>query len=495
MADMKTADKKKSGLMPMIHSVIGIAIMLLFPHLPISLPQVTPTGMEVLGIFIGTLYLWTTVDPTWSSVLCIFAIGVSSYAPMGSVLSAAFGTPVVVQFLFMMVFTGALVEEKITLYIGRWFLTRKVMEGRPWVFTFVISLGCTIMAFAMANVFAPIFLFWPIMYGVFQQLGISRDEKYAKLMVILVVFGSLLGFPVPPYASNGLALLTNYRNIAAAAGSDVAINDAKYLICTLLLAVVVLAATILFCKFVFRPDVSKLKALKIADLDRNPLPPMTVRQKILSGAFCVYILCMLLPSWVPQLPGMAFLSANSLGLAMAFVAILSALRIHNEPVMRFGRVMTTQIAWPSYFLIVAAILIGNVLTAESTGISAFLNVVLSPIFSGMSTVAFIIVMMVLLMILTNLCNSLVVGMIMQPVILNFCMTNGINAAPIVTLSIFFVLSCAMVTPAASPFAAMMFGNKDWLDAKDIYKYGAAIVLLELVLILVIGIPLTNLFMG
>lgn len=495
MADTKITDKKKSGLMPMIHSVIGIAIMLLFPLLPISLPQVTPTGMEVLGIFIGTLYLWTTVDPTWSSVLCIFAIGVSSYAPMPGVLSAAFGAPVVVQMLFMMVFTGALVEEKITLYIGRWFLTRKVVEGRPWAFTFVITLGCTIMSFVMAAPFAPILLFWPIMYGVFQQLDISRDEKYAKLMTILVVFGALLGFPVPPYASNGLALLSNYRNIAANAGSDVALNDAMYLICTLLLAIVVLVVTILFCKFVLRPDVSKLKALKIADLDKNPLPPMTLRQKILSGTFCVYVLLMLLPSWVPQLPGMAFLSANSLGLALVFVAILSAIHVQGEPVLKFGRVMTTQIAWPSFFLIVAAILIGNVLTAENTGISAFLNVVLSPIFSGMSTVAFVIVMMILLMILTNLCNSLVVGMIMQPVILNFCMTNGINAAPIVTLSIFFVLSCAMVTPAASPFAAMMFGNKDWLDAKDIYKYGAAIVLLELVLILVIGIPLSNLFMG
>lgn len=489
------ADKKKSGLMPMIHSVIGIAIMLLFPLLPISLPQVTPTGMEVLGIFIGTLYLWTTVDPLWSSILCIFAIGVSSYAPMAGVLSAAFGAPMVVQMMFMMIFTGALVEEKITLYIGRWFLTRKVMEGRPWVFTFVIALGCCIMSFVMAAPFAPIFLFWPIMYGVFQQLGISRNDKYAKLMVILVVFGALLGFPVPPYASNGLALLSNYRNIAANAGSDVVLNDAMYLVCTLLLAVIILAVTILFCKFVFRPDVSKLKELKVADLNKNPLPPMTLRQKILSGAFCVYVLFMLLPSWVPQLPGMAFLSANSLGLCVGFVAILSAVLIQGEPVLKFGRVMTTQFAWPSFFICLTAILIGNVLTAENTGISAFLNTILSPIFSGMNTVTFIIVMMVLLMVLTNLCNSLVIGMIMQPVILNFCMTNGINAAPIVTLSIFFVLSCAMVTPAASPFAAMMFGNKDWLDAKDIYKYCAIIVLLELVLVLVLGIPMTNIFMG
>lgn len=489
------AEKKKSISTVAIHSAIGIAIMFLFRFLPVSLPQVTPTGMEILGIFIGTLYLWTTVDPIWSSVLCIAAIGLSSYAPMAGVLSTAFGAPVVVQILFMMVFAGALVEEKVTLYVGRWFLTRKVVEGRPWVFTLVVCMGCCVMSFVMASPFVPIFLFWPIMYGVFQQLGITRDDKYAKLIIILVVFGALLGFPVPPYASNGLALLSNYRGIAANAGSDVVINDAMYFVCTMILALIILTITILFCKFVLKPDVSKLKALKIADLNKNPLPPMSLRQKVLGLSFCVFVLCMLLPGWAPTLPGMAFLSANSLGLAMIFVAILSAIPLQDGPVMNFNRVMTAQMSWPSYFIIVAAILLGNVLTAENTGISAFLNAVLTPIFSGMSTVTFIIVMMVLLMVLTNLCNSLVIGMIMQPVILNFCMTNGINAAPIVTLSIFFVLSCAMVTPAASPFAAMMFGNKNWLDAKDIYKYASIIVLLELVLVLVIGIPLTNLFMG
>lgn len=222
---------------------------------------------------------------------------------------------------------------------------------------------------------------------------------------------------------------------------------------------------------------------------------MTIRHKVLAGSFVLLILCLLLPSWLPNAPGMAFLNANSLGLAVLFVAIFSGLIISGEPVLNFTKVMQNHVAWPTFFLCTSAILIGSVLTAENTGISACLNVVLTPLFSGMNTVTFVIVLMVLMMILTNLCNSLVIGMIMQPVILSFCTTNGVNAAPIVTLSIFFVLSCAMETPAASPFAAMLFGNKDWLDSKDVYKYCGLLILMELVLVLVVGIPLTNLFMG
>ncbi len=66
--------------------------------------------------------------------------------------------------------------------------------------------------------------------------------------------------------------------------------------------------------------------------------------------------------------------------------------------------------------------------------------------------------------------------------------------PIVTLTVFFVLSCAMFTPAASPFAAMMFSNKEWLPAKDICKYTGVFILAELALVLVVGLPLSSMLM-
>ena len=118
-----------------IHSIVGVAIMFLFRYLPISLPEVTPVGMEIIGIFIGTLYLWTTVDPVWSSLLSVFMIGISSYGPMNQVLASAFGNPVVIQMFFLMIVMNAMVYNKLTAYIGRFFLTMKINSGRPWVFT------------------------------------------------------------------------------------------------------------------------------------------------------------------------------------------------------------------------------------------------------------------------------------------------------------------------------------------------------------------------
>ena len=61
--------------------------MLLFRWLPFDMPKITDLGKQILGIFVGTLYLWTTVDLVWSSVICIFMIGATAYAPMPAVLS------------------------------------------------------------------------------------------------------------------------------------------------------------------------------------------------------------------------------------------------------------------------------------------------------------------------------------------------------------------------------------------------------------------------
>ena len=195
-----------------IHSLVGVSIMILFRYLPLGLPEITPVGMEIIGVFIGTLYLWTTVDPVWSSILSIFMIGVSSYAPMNQVLSAAFGNPVVIQMLFLMIVMNSMVYNKLTAYIGRFFLTMKINSGRPWVFTAMLMVGAMLMA-AFVGPFSPIFLFWPVLYDIFQEIGIKKGEKYPTIMLILVAIATLLGFPVPPYSGNSLALIGSYAGI------------------------------------------------------------------------------------------------------------------------------------------------------------------------------------------------------------------------------------------------------------------------------------------
>ncbi len=485
--------------MSYIHFAIGLLIMLIFRFIPVGvLPNVTEPGLQIMGIFIGTIYLWTTSDPSVASITAIVMIGLSDFTTAGGALVGCFGNATVIQMLFLMIFMGGLTNRRLTVYIGRWILTRKVIEGKPWVFTTAILLGSYCMS-VFIGCFAPIFLFWPVLYGIFEDVGFKKTDKYPKLIVIGVVLGALIGFPVPPYMSNGLALLGNYRGLLPNFGNlsempGVMIADGTYFIACFIMGLLLIASVVLVMRFVFRPDVEPLKDVTIEMLEKNPLPPMNKAQKIYGVSLVVFIFCMLVPSLLPTVPVLSFLYQNSLLVPVALTVILCLLRGEDGPVLDMQSVMGKDFAWPTFWLCTAAIYLGGVLTNEATGITPFLNTVLSPIFTGMSGAVFTVVLLLVTVVLTNICNSLVIGMIMQPVVLTYCVSAGVNPAPIITLLIFTVLLSAACTPAASPFAAMLFGNKDYLTSGDVYKYATTFVLVELAIILVIGIPFINLLL-
>lgn len=485
--------------MSYIHFAIGLLIMLIFRFIPVGvLPNVTEPGLQIMGIFIGTIYLWSTSDPSVASITAIVMIGLSDFTTAGGALVGCFGNATVIQMLFLMIFMGGLTNRRLTVYIGRWILTRKVIEGKPWVFTTAILLGSYCMS-VFIGCFAPIFLFWPVLYGIFEDVGFKKTDEYPKLIIIGVVLGALIGFPVPPYMSNGLALLGNYRGLLPNFGNlsempGVMIADGTYFIACFIMGLLLIVSVVLVMRFVFRPDVEPLKDVTIEMLEKNPLPPMNKAQKIYGVSLVVFIFCMLVPSLLPTVPVLSFLYQNSLLVPVALTVILCLLRGEDGPVLDMQSVMGKDFAWPTFWLCTAAIYLGGVLTNEATGITPFLNTVLSPIFTGMSGAVFTVVLLLVTVVLTNICNSLVIGMIMQPVVLTYCVSAGVNPAPIITLLIFTVLLSAACTPAASPFAAMLFGNKDYLTSGDVYKYATTFVLIELVIILVIGIPFINLLL-
>jgi len=491
---MSVNNTQKKEQMTLIHSLIGVAIMIGFRYLPLNLPEVTPTGMEVIGIFLGTLYLWTTVDPLWGSIISIGMVGFSSYAPMPQVLKECFGNPTLVQSLYMMAMAGALVCYNVTAYIGRFFITRKFTNGKPWLMTFVICMGAFCMS-AFVNCFTGIFLFWPVMYDVFQEIGYKQGDDYPRVVLTLIVISALIGFPVAPYAQNGLALLNNFYTITESLPTGpVEVNNAAYMAASLTYGVLAITACVLFAKFVLRPDIEKLKKFDIESLNKTPLPPMNKSQKVLSAGFITLVLMMLIPSIVKGIPFIDYIGAATTGMGFFILGVLAALRFDGKPVVNVGEVFSKNISWSSYYIIAAAIFLGSVLTSQNTGVSAMLKVVLSPIFNGMSPLVFTVVLLVFAGVLTNLCNSLVIGMILQPIIVTYTVQSGSDPRPMVTVMILFVLMSAAITPAASPFAALLHGNKEWIETKYVYKYTVPFVLIEFLIGVLVIVPMLNVLM-
>ena len=204
-------------------------------------------------------------------------------------------------------------------------------------------------------------------------------------MLIAIVIASLLGFPVPPYMSNGLALLGNFRgllaNFPALAGTT--ISNASYFLACILNGAIEVLLVVAIMKYILKPDVEPLKQVTIEKLNKNPLPPMNEGQKIYFGLLIAFVFCMLFPSLLPTWPILSFLNENSFVVGIILCVIGIAVRVEDGPVLQMGPVMG-NLSWPTYYLCLVAVLIGSVLTAQSTGITPFLNTILAPIFKGMS---------------------------------------------------------------------------------------------------------------
>jgi len=172
---------------------------------------VTVVGMKVLGVFIGVIYLWSFVSILWPSLLGMIALGVSGYAPMPTVLLKSFGDTVPVLVLFAMILFGAIQHYGVTKYISRWFLTRKVINGRPVMFSFIFIYATYVLAALSANILPALLLMWSILYGVLENVGYKKGDKYTAIMVIGTMFGAISGQAAKPFTGSALAVVASFE--------------------------------------------------------------------------------------------------------------------------------------------------------------------------------------------------------------------------------------------------------------------------------------------
>ena len=100
-----------------------------------AIDPITPVGMKVVGIFLGVVYLWSTVDLIWPSMLALLMIALSGYtgdvtgyAAMKLVLKEAFGNNTMVSLMFAMILFGGVSVVGCTKYFIRFLMARKFMN-------------------------------------------------------------------------------------------------------------------------------------------------------------------------------------------------------------------------------------------------------------------------------------------------------------------------------------------------------------------------------
>lgn len=490
---MSQKEKPQVSKTMFIHIAIGIILMFAGWFIP-PFASITELGMKILFIFIGVIYLWSTVETTWSSCLAVILVGMSGYtAKIGDTITSGFGNTTVVLVLFSMILFGGLIESGVAKYIARFFLTRKISNGRPYVFTFIFTIGLFVVSL-LTNVFATLMLAWPIAYAILNEVGYTKEDKFAKFFVFCAFLGSIFGQITIPFRGSKIAIFKGFEN---AFGSG--IDFLMFMVFDAFMAVVLTLILLFLCKFVYKCDVSKMKNFSVDYFDNDPLPKMNNTQKYYLAVCFLYILCMLLPNVLDAtIPVVAFLNKlGTTGITIAWVIASCIIHFDGKPALDFKQVSAKHVQWNVIMLVVVAIMMSSALTSEGTGIKPLIMSVLTPILGGHSMWMTGCLMMLVGFILTNVANNFVCAMVMLPLFGTFAAETAmdpVTAAAIACASI-VCLYMAFLTPAASPYAGMLFSNTDWFTPADIMKFAVPFSILLIAAFFFIGYPVALFLFG
>ncbi len=495
----------------LIHSVIGVSLMVFGRFIPppsISVAYdpkleaagiplvdgqhllgVTPEGMVIIGLFFGVVYLWTFVDSLWPSFLGVALFGMTSHVLMPQALNQFMGNPMTVMLFFLFMFAAILMRSNISAYLARWFMTHPIVRGRPWAFTAMILVGTYFVA--MLEQTTACFLMWPALYIVFDYVGFKRGDKYVTLMIVNTMMVALLSFATDPFKGGAFYLLNNMSMLADNAPGDVVpVNIALYLLFSVVLSFVSIGAILFFMRFVYRVDVSPLKKIDPEILNRDELPPFSLQQKLILALFFLYAGWLLTPGIIGRdnVIG-AFLAANSLAASLIIVFLATAIRVGGKPLANLAETNKSY-PWRTFVLIATAFMLGNAMTGPGTNVTLYMEFFLKTHLAGMSELMLTVLIVCLAIVVTNFCNSVVAGLIFTPVILALCSGLGFAASPII-VCFFFIVLIAAVTPAASPFAAILYDNPDWISRRNVALNTLVSSGIILGVVVVVGIPLAR----
>lgn len=179
-----THDTKKT-----IHTIISLVIMFGLGFLPPVL-DLTVSGMKILGILIGAIWGITFCESIWPCIAAMLAMIVLNVAPVGTVLSTGLGSDSCISMIFLFTFVAILEKYKITEFLATFLLSRNILRGKPWIFSYVLIIG-TMFCGAFGSSFPAMIVFWSVLIATCKMYDMKPYTAYPTVMFMGICIGGL----------------------------------------------------------------------------------------------------------------------------------------------------------------------------------------------------------------------------------------------------------------------------------------------------------------
>lgn len=492
-----SAVKKKGVSVLNINVIIGLVLIFGIPFLPAPDP-LTRVGLAVLGAFIGTVYLWATVELPWPSIFSIIVISFYTNAifpPAGpgiwKAIIESVGNWVIPYLLAVLLLTYALTESGFTNRLALWFMTRSFAKKGAWAFTYMFFI--TVMVFALfIDAISTQLFFFALSYIIFKKIGFEKGDKYPLMIVIGVTFITCLGFAMTPI---GHALTIIGIGVFGGASGGLQIGFLQYMMIGIPTGLVAFAIMIAFFRFGVNPDVSKFDNVNFDELLGERPGPMQIREKLTVAVFCTVVIIWIIPGFLdiiaPSWAISKFLhDITTIIPGLAGVIALLVIKVDDKPLLDFEKGFREAMPWGVITLIASAMLFGTVLTQKATGVSALIAAKVTPLMQlDFPVFLLIAVLMLLIIATTNVLNNVPVIILFAALSVPFAATLGVNSQALGALSI-LAAQWGFALPSALAPIAYLYGN-EWAKPTVIMKYGVFMLVVTFACTILIGYPIAT----
>lgn len=466
-------------------TLIGLAIIAVF-WCSGSWGGMSADAVKVAGTFLGTLFLWLTVDISWPSMLSIALLALVPSLGANTVFANSFGNSTFLFLMFTFIVTYTLSQTSIIKRIAVLFVTNRFAQRGPW--SFIISFFAVVLLLGLFM--SPTILFFlllPILEEIFRLLNLQKGESFAELLMIGLVAFTCLAAGMTPiahvYPVIALGILKSLTNIS--------VGNFAYMEFAVPAGLLIFALDILLWKLFFKPDVTKFKQLTRDDFATVFAKPLTKREKWIIAIFIVIVMAWILPeplkSFWPQIPFDLTKYGNAFPPLVGTV-VMAILNIEGKPLLNFKDALSNGVSWPTLLMSTGTLALGGALTNQKVGLLNVIQTGMGSLIKGQSLALVVVLFIVWTALECSFSAHIMTVQVVVSLAVPTAMAMGkLNVAALACV-IGMASSTGIAAPSAIPATAAASGS-GWANTSALMKYGLVLLVVVIVVMSAVAYPL------
>lgn len=433
--------------------LIGCFFLFFFPYLGIPL-ALSADAMIMIGIFLGAIILWLTVDVGWPSLLILFSLTQLSDVSIGMVMSNSLGNNTIAFLIFSCILTYSLSTTGLLRRIALWFVNLKIAKQSPWAFAAMYFVSILIIGSFISPTVLFV-LYFALAKEIYNINQMQPGDDYARMLMIGTAIMTSISCAMTPIAHTFPLMAIGFYESA----TGEAINWLQYMAIGLPAGLASAALTFGLLYWGFR---NKISNFSVETMSHNT---KITHNEIVSAIVFLIVVAMwlvsgLFPNFMPILKTWTTTISPIFGIV--FLCMCG--------ILNFNDAMKNGVPWTSIILCASTLAVGKWLTADSLGITSAIGNAMSSIITTTSPFVMILIVVAFTIIMTNLMSNIVTTTVAYNLLTPIIIASGIISPVLSTILIGMTASMAYATPPAIAHVALAAGS-DYCNSKDMLIYG------------------------